>query len=97
MTLKLLGLAERHWSTIEGWWTTQRSKDLWDLPPYKMLSVIYYWATQGADEQSLAKFDRQLWVPPPGYDKPITEGPWTAEAETSAFKAFATDVGIKPK
>jgi hypothetical protein len=53
-----------------------------------MLNLIYYWATRNAqDEQTLAKFDRKLWMPPKGEEAPA-ESPWSAENETSAFKAL---------
>lgn len=53
-----------------------------------MLNLIYFWATRNAqDEQTLAKFDRKLWMPPKGEEAPA-ESPWSAANETSAFKAL---------
>lgn len=53
-----------------------------------MLNLIYYWATRNAqDEQTLAKFDRRLWMPPKGEEAPA-ESPWSAANETNAFKAL---------
>lgn len=87
MTFRLLHLASENWPTLEGW-ATSRNTDLMELPIHRMLNLIYFWATRNAqDEQTLAKFDRKLWLPPKGAEPP-KESPWSAENETSAFKAL---------
>ena len=87
MTFRLLHLASENWPTLEGW-ATSRNTDLMDLPIDRMLNLIYFWATRNApDEQTLAKFDRKLWMPPKGEEAPA-ESPWSAANETSAFKAL---------
>ncbi len=87
MTFRLLHLASENWSTLEGW-ATSRNTDLAELRIDRMLNLIYYWATRNADtEQTLAKFNRKLWMPPKGEEAP-KESPWSAANETSAFKAL---------
>lgn len=93
MTLRLLDAAESNWDRFDGW-CAARNVDPWALPAHRMLSLIFFWATQYADENELRKINARLWVPPPGVVP--TEGPWTAEAETAAFKSFAAAMNIKP-
>lgn len=93
MTLRLLNLAARHWDSFEGWC---RPLDPWDLPAHRLLSYIYHWATEAADEESRAKFDRQLTMPPPG-EAPEPDSPWSPEQETAAFQGLASALNIKPK
>lgn len=86
MTHRLLHLMEDRWETFDGWYAVEASgNDPLDLPFDRLLSVVYYWATQEADEQEVQKFDTRLHRPPPGVVP--TTGPWTAEAETAAFKS----------
>lgn len=87
VTFRLLHLASENWPTLEGW-ATSRNTDLMDLPVDRLLNLVYFWATRNApDEQTLAKFDRKLWMPPKGEEAPA-ESPWSAANETSAFKAL---------
>jgi hypothetical protein len=101
VTLKLLGLVQRQWDSFDGWFISGHrvDDDPWDLPPHRFWSTVYYWATKDADPESIAKWERKLWVPPPGYQEPITEGPWTADAEMSAFRNLAASLNIdtRPK
>lgn len=91
VTFRLLHLASENWPTLEGW-ATSRNTDLMELPIHRMLNLIYFWATRNAqDEQTLAKFDRKLWMPPKGEEVPA-ESPWSAENETNAFKAFKQQI-----
>lgn len=91
MTFRLLHLASENWPTLEGW-ATSRNTDLMDLPIDRLLNLVYFWATRNApDEQTLAKFDRKLWMPPKGEEAPA-ESPWSAANETSAFQAFKQQI-----
>lgn len=96
MTLRLLDIAESHWDTFDGWCVSNRVEP-WELPSDRFLSLVYYWSTRYADEKEKRKFDTRLWIPPPGYTEPITEGPWTAEAEMSGFRGLATSLNIDTK
>src|SRR3546814_13725564 len=63
-----------------------------ELPIDRLLNLVYFWATRNAqDEQTLAKFDRKLWMPPKG-EEPPAESPWSAANETSAFQAFKAQI-----
>lgn len=75
--------------TFSGW-LSSRHIDIYELPVNEALNLIYFWATEDGDPQAIEKFDRKLWMPPPG--EKVTEGPWSAAAETAAFAAFAAQV-----
>lgn len=90
VTLRLLDLAKRHWDQFDGWC---REIDPMDLPVHRMLSFVYHWATQNADEDGLKKWERRLWMPPKGVE--ATEGPWAREAEMSAFRGLASELNVK--
>src|SRR3546814_21097573 len=71
VTFRLLHLASENWPTLEGW-ATSRNTDLMELPIDRLLNLVYFWATRDAqDEQTLAKFDRKLWMPPKGEEPQI--------------------------
>ena len=44
---------------------------------------------RGIPADEVKKFDQRLWVPPKGVVPP-KGSPWSAEAETAAFKSFAS-------
>lgn len=70
-----------------------RGIDLLDLPIDRFLNRVYHFATKGGDPTSIQRFDNRLWMPPPGVV--ATRGPWSVEAETSAFKAFKAALGMR--
>lgn len=92
MTLRLLHLADKNWAKFDGW-AASRPFDPFDLTIDRLLNTIYFWATQHASQKDLAKFDSHLWMPPP--DIAVTEGPWSPEAETAAFKGLAAALNVK--
>lgn len=59
--------------------------DLRTLPLERFCAFVWYVLTKGADEQAKEKFKAVLWRPPVGE---VGQGPWSSEAETSAFAAF---------
>lgn len=69
--------------------------DLLELPVPRFLAVVYFWATRHADEVGRRKFDARLYQPPPGVVP--TVGPWTAEAEQSAFRALKAGLGMRDR
>lgn len=92
MTARLLGLLRENWTVIEGETTLANpaAPDLLELDIERLLNLAYFWATRHGDEAAIRKFDARLWLPPKGVAP--TEGPWSAAAETTAFKAFAKQV-----
>lgn len=61
-----------------------------DLPEDRLLNLVYFLATDGAEPVEVAKWEAKLWLPPKG--EVVTQGPWSAEAETQAFKSFVSQV-----
>lgn len=92
MTLRLLDLAASHWDLFDGW-CAGRGLDPWRLPAHRMLSLIYFWANQFADDKQRLKFDMRLYMPPPG--EVAEEGPWTPEAEMQGFRGLASSLNMK--
>lgn len=91
-----MNLARQHWATFDGW-AAARNVDPLDLPPDRMLSLVYYWSIRNADSrEAIDKFDRRLWMPPKGREAP-KGSPWSAEAETAAFGSLAAQVGVQTK
>lgn len=91
MTARLLGMLQEHWVVIEGERAfSHPGVGLLDMPLAELLNLVYYWATRHGDEAAIRKFDARLYRPPPGVVP--TEGPWTVEAETAAFRGFARQV-----
>lgn len=94
MTQRLVGSLDQYWTRIDGQLARQ-GVDLFDLPFDRALSLAYVWLIGEADEDDITKLDLKLYRPPPGWTKPITEGPWSAGSERSALSAFAVQVGLK--
>lgn len=92
MTHRLVRFANDNWMALDGWAASQNVDPL-DLGADRFLSLVYHFATKDGDEAGIDKFDARLWMPPVGVA--AVKGPWTAEAETSAFRAFAAEVTQK--
>lgn len=90
MTQRLVYLAGQHWPVIDGMLASQGVDPL-SLPWDRFLNTIYWWATRDATSQAVAKFEAQLWRPPPN-EAPAPGSPWSPEAETAAFKALKAGV-----
>ena len=92
MTARLVAIARHHWAVLDGW-AASRLVDPLVMPPDRMLSLVYYWATRNATEQAdIDKFNRHLWLPPKGVVPP-PHSPWSAESERAAFGSLAAAVG----
>lgn len=50
-------------------------------------NLVWYWVIRGRDLNEVEKFKLQLWQPPPNAPAP-TQGPWSAEEETNAFRSL---------
>lgn len=91
MTQKLLATIEEHWVTVDGE-AALRGIDLMELPFDRFLNAVYHFATREGTVESIRRFDIRLWMPPPGVVP--TRGPWSPEAETSAFKSLKASLGL---
>ena len=90
--LRLLWAARDSWASFDGWAASTLSgaeTDPLRLPPDRFFNLIYYWIVRDGEPDEVKKFDQRLWVPPKGVVPP-KGSPWSAEAETAAFKSFAS-------
>lgn len=78
-------MAVGHWEDFDGW-ATSRNVNVRDLDLDQMCNLIWYWATRNGETKDVEQFRLRLWRPDPkDIDKPVTVGPWSAEAEQAAF------------
>lgn len=87
MIVRLWAIAKHHEALFDGW-AASRGVDPMDLPPARFFNLLYFWIIKDAAEGEQEKFDRKLWRPPVG-EAPAPGSPWSPEAETASFKAFA--------
>lgn len=93
MTQRLIGAIanSEEWQRFDAAYASQGTDPL-DLPPDRFLNAVYAYLVGGVDrhtqegQQALRKFEARLWMPPAGVE--VTEGPWSAAAETASFQAF---------
>lgn len=90
MTQRLVFTAGKDWHRLDGL-LASRNVDALSLPFDRFLAVVYWFLTDGATPQQVAKFDTRLWMPPPGIE-PAPQSPWSPENETAAFKALRAGV-----
>jgi hypothetical protein len=91
VTLRLTALALDSWRELDGFAVSQNMPDLRTLPLFRFASFVYWWATRNAEDATARmKFDSHLWMPPPGE---VAQGPWSVEAETSAFAGLKAGLG----
>lgn len=89
MTARLINLVKQEWASFDG----SSPSDPFEMRPDRFLNKIYWWSIKNATEQSeIDKFNRRLWVPPPGV-VPAPGSPWSAEAETASFGDLASAFG----
>ena len=94
MTLRLARLALDNWDDIDGYAVSRNMPPLASLPLGRFVNFVWWWATRNAQSPAeVEKFRTRLWVPPPKYNKPITQGPWSPESETRAFAALKATLG----
>ena len=86
MTQRLVALAVEHWKDLDGFAVAHAIPSLHDLSLDRFCNFVWWWATREADQKERDRFERRLYQPPKGY-APKT-GPWSAEAETSAFASL---------
>jgi hypothetical protein len=90
VTQKLLRIADEHWVTFDGP-AALRGVDPLELPFDRFLNAVHHFAIKDGQPDAVRKFETRLWMPPPGVV--ATRGPWSAEAETQAFKALKAGLG----
>jgi hypothetical protein len=89
VTQRLIELADDLWVELDG----DTDHDPLLLPFDRFLNRIYAHAIRGRDPAAVQRFNTRLWMPPPGVV--ATRGPWSAEAETDAFRSVRAALGMK--
>ncbi len=91
MTQRLVAMAAESWKDLDGYAVAHSMGRLMEMPISRFTNFVWWWATNGADQQGREKFERRLYMPPKGVAP--TTGPWTAEAESGAFSALRQSLG----
>ena len=88
MTVRLVRTAVANWETLDGYAVAHGMGDLRLLDLDRFCNFVWYMLTRNADKKDTDSLRAKIWVPPPKSVAPIPKNsPWSAEAETAAFKA----------
>lgn len=93
MTVRLARVAVENWEKLDGYAVGHNMPDLRELPLERFANFVYWFVTREAAAEEVEKFRARLWVPPKGVTP--TSGPWSREAELSAFAAVRNRIGAK--
>lgn len=86
MTQRLVAIAVEHWRDLDGYAVGHNLPELDTMPLSRFCNFIWWWLTRNADQKERDKLERRIYMPPKGVAP--TTGPWSAEAEKSAFSAL---------
>jgi hypothetical protein len=91
-----MAIAEHNWTIFDGW-SAARGVDPMALALDRFLNLMYFFATENAEEDEKNKFDIQLYKPT---EKARLTGaalapgsPWSKENEEAALAGFAAALG----
>jgi hypothetical protein len=88
VTVRLVRTAVANWETLDGYAVAHGMGDLRLLELDRFCNYVWYMLTRNAEKKDIDSMRAKLWVPPPKSAAPIPRNsPWSAEAETAAFKA----------
>lgn len=91
--MRLADLALKYWRYVDGYAAAHgQTSRLADLDLDRFCSLVWWWATRNAEKDSdIRKFESRIWRPPEGE---VAAGPWSPEAEQSAFAALKQGLGM---
>jgi hypothetical protein len=85
-----------HWTVFDGWAGT-KGVDPMQMPVDRFLNLVYFYATENAEEQDKIKFDMRLNMPDAKArqtGRAATEGSmWSKEKEEAALADFVGMLG----
>jgi hypothetical protein len=88
VTVRLVRTAVANWETLDGYAVAHGMEDLRTLELDRFCNFVWFMMTRHAEKKDADQMRAKLWVPPPKATGPIPRNsPWSAEAETAAFKA----------
>lgn len=95
MTARLLLAAAENWTYLEGYAVGHgQNVPLHRLSLRQLCSYVEWMAIRNmSSPEEVDTFKSKLWRPPTGYTGPVTEGPWSPEAENSQFQALKAAFG----
>lgn len=83
-------MALDHWDTLGGEAVARNLPNLARMDLMRMTQFVWWRLTKDQDHNEMEKLKARLWQPPPGE---VGQGPWSPEAETSAFSALKSALG----
>ena len=87
-------IALDNWRYLDGYAVAHNLPRPDALPLDRFCHFVWFMSTRNAEKrEEIDRFERQLWLPPPGE---VGRGPWAPEAETAAFGAFRAAVKGSP-
>lgn len=81
------------WAAFDGLCASQGFDPL-EMPWDRFLNLSYWFLTRNGDEESIAKFDRWLWVPFDVAEEVPAESPWSVESQEAAMAAFGKEFEV---
>lgn len=98
MTQRLVATAVAHWEEFDGYAVAHGMKPLQKLPLDRFCSFVYWMLTRNGDENAIAKFRADLWMPTPeAMSDPESvadeRSPWNPANENKALAAFKAQLG----
>jgi hypothetical protein len=88
VTVRLVRTAVSNWDTLDGYAVAHNMGDLRLLELERFCNFVWFMMTRFAEKKDVDAMRAKLWVPPPKSKAPIPKNsPWSAEAETAAFRA----------
>lgn len=91
MTVRLCLVAVENWEDLDGWAVSRNMPPLESLPLERFGSLVWHWMSRNGEQKDIDRMRARLWQPPKGTEARV--GPWSPEAETSAFKSLQAAVG----
>ncbi len=90
------------WDDLDGWAAAHGLPDLEDIPLRRFCNLVWWFITQGRNEQDIARVRARLWQPPkeaPQESLKDARSPWNPENEKAALGAFMAQVSgtVQPK
>ena len=97
MTVRLVRTAVANWETLDGYAAAHGMKPLRLMELERFCNYVWYMMTRNGEKKDNDQLRAKLWVPPPKSEAPIPKNsPWSAEAETAAFRAVKAQLTQSP-
>lgn len=78
---------------LDGYLAGHGAPPLFSLPVGRLCDFTRWYLTRDAQESDVAKFEAELFRPPPGAPPETAAGPWSPEAETASLASLVSSMG----